>query len=66
MFKLVAGISKLFATLIIMLEFPALFVDLTKLFSDLYLTKFLDFSKLVLSVYFSLFIVYKFSQKQNK
>jgi len=42
--------SKLFAVLLIVLEFPNYFDDPTKLFSDLYLAKFLDFSKIVSSV----------------
>jgi len=43
MFKLVAKISKFFATLLIMLKYSIsdYFDSVTKLFSDLYLSKFL-------------------------
>jgi len=44
MLKLIVRISTLFAALIIMLELYNYFDGLIKLFSDLYLAKFLDIS----------------------
>jgi len=52
MFKLVAKISKFFAALLILLKRSNYFDSLTKLFSDLYLPKFLDTStKMFFSMY---------------
>jgi len=48
MFKLIARMSRFFAALLIMLELLYNYFDSpTKLSSDTYLTKFLDFSKTV-------------------